>query len=265
MERENLRRRRSTHSGSLFLYVAFLLIPVTHRSQTTTSGDPSLQELPSAPVPQTQPDDKNKQDDKSQKEPPERQTNRIMGVVPNFAAVSANTELPPLNPHQKFVLAFHDSFDYSSFIWTGIIAFQSFGLNSDPELGRGFVGYSRYYWRAFVDGVSGTYFTEAIIPVITHEDPRYYTLGQGGFLRRTGYALSRTFLTRTDSGGRTFNWSEVGGNACEAALSNLYYPPQERGVSQTFRGWGNQMESAALNNVVKEFWPDIRRKVLRRK
>lgn len=195
----------------------------------------------------------------------ERQTKRMFWVVPNFGAVSANTQLPPLTPGGKFNLAFHDSFDYSSFVWTGIIAAQSLGLNSDPELGQGLAGYGRYYWRAFVDGVSGTYFTEAIVPVISHEDPRYYTLGQGGFFRRTYYALSRTYLTKTDSGTIAFNWSEVGGNACEAALSNLYYPPQERGVNQTLRDWGTQMESAALNNVAKEFWPDIRHKVFRLK
>ena len=195
----------------------------------------------------------------------ERQTKRMFWVVPNFAAVSPNTELPPLTPHGKWVLAMQDSFDYSSFVWTGIIAAQSLGLNSDPELGGGLAGYARYYWRAFADGVSGTYFTEAIVPIITHEDPRYYTLGHGGFLRRISYSLSRTVLTKTDSGGTDFNWSEVGGNACEAALSNLYYPPQERGRSQTLRGWGTQMESAALNNVVKEFWPDIRHRVFRLK
>lgn len=195
----------------------------------------------------------------------ERQTKRMFWVVPNFGAVSANTQLPALTPRGKFVLAFHDSFDYSSFAWTGIIAAQSFGLNSDPELGRGIAGYGRYYWRAFVDGVAGTYFTEAIVPVISHEDPRYYTLGHGGFWRRTYYALSRTYLTKTDAGGTSLNWSEVGGNACEAALSNLYYPPQERGAGQTLRDWGTQMESAALNNVAKEFWPDIRHKIFRRK
>ena len=198
-------------------------------------------------------------------QPAERQTKRIFWVVPNFAAVSANTELPPLTPHGKLVLAMHDSFDYSSFVWTGIIAAQSYGLNSDPELGRGAAGYARYYWRAFADGVSGTYFTEAFIPIISREDPRYYTLGRGGFFHRFGYSLSRTVLTKTDSGGTTFNWSEVGGSACEAALSNLYYPPQERGGHQTLRNWGDQMESAALNNIVKEFWPDIRHKVFRLK
>jgi hypothetical protein len=80
-----------------------------------------------------------------------------------------------------------------------------------------------------------------------------------------GYALSRTYLTKTDSGGTGFNWSEVGGNGLEATLSNAYYPPQERGAGQTLRNWGTQMESAALNNIFKEFWPDIRRKVFRQK
>jgi hypothetical protein len=65
-------------------------------------------------------------------------------------------------------------------------------------------------------------------------------------------------VTKTDSGGLSFNWSEVGGNALEAGLSNAYYPPSERGGRQTARNWGVQMESAALNNIAKEFWPDIR-------
>lgn len=189
----------------------------------------------------------------------------MMWVVPNFGAVSAGAQLPPLTTREKFKLAEDDSFDYSAFVWTGILAFQSWALNSDPELGQGVAGYGRYYWRGFADGVSGTYFTEAIVPALTHEDPRYYTMGRGGFLRRTEYALSRTFLTKTDSGGTSFNWSEVGGNGLEAGLSNAYYPPQEQGLNQTLRNWGTQMESAALNNVAKEFWPDIRHKILRQK
>jgi hypothetical protein len=189
----------------------------------------------------------------------------MLWVVPNFAAVSPNAKFTPLTPRQKFALASDDSFDYSSFVWTAIITAQSYALNSDPELGRGMAGYARYYWRAFADGVSGTFFTEAIVPVVTHEDPRYFTLGHGGLLRRMGYSLSRTVITKTDSGGTTFNWSEVAGNALEATLSNAYYPPQERGLHQTLRDWGTQMESAALNNVAKEFWPDIRRDVFRQK
>jgi hypothetical protein len=194
-----------------------------------------------------------------QDEPEGRQTNRIMGVVPNFGAVSANTQLPPLTTKGKFWLATEDNFDYSSFIWTGILAGQEFALKNYPEFGQGAAGYGRYYWHTFVDGVSGTYFTEAIVPWITHEDPRYYTMGHGGFFRRAGYALSRVVITKTDSGRTTFNWSEMGGNALEAGLANAYYPSQERGAHQTAVNWGAQIESAALNDIAKEFWPDVRR------
>ena len=195
-----------------------------------------------------------------------RQTNRMFGVVPNFAAVSSNTQLSPLSTRDKFSLAAQDSvLDYSSYTWTGILAAQAMALNSDPELGSGIVGYGRYYWRTFTDGVSGTFFTEAIVPAITHEDPRYYTLGRGGFLHRTGYAISRAFVTKTDSGGTGFNFSEVVGNGLEAGLSNADYPPQERSLSQTTVNWGTQMESAVLNHIFQEFWPDIRRKLLRQK
>ena len=194
-----------------------------------------------------------------------KQTTRMFGVIPNFAAVSADTVLPPLTARGKFVLATRDSVDYSSFIWAGMLAGQSMALNSYPELHHGIAGYSRYYWRAFADQASGSYFTEAIVPALTHEDPRYYTRGHGGFLRRAGYALSQVVLTKTDSGETSFNFSEIVGNAMEAGLSNFYYPPQERGLQSTAMNWLAQLEAASLNNLAREFWPDIRHKLLRQK
>jgi hypothetical protein len=194
-----------------------------------------------------------------------KQTSRIMWVVPNFTAVSANTQLPPLSSREKFKLATRDSVDYSSFLWAGFVAGQGMALKSYPEFHSGLAGYGRYYWRAFADQASGAFFTEAIVPSLTHEDPRYYTLGHGGFFRRTAYALSRVVVTKTDSGGLSFNYSEILGNGMEAGLSNFYYPAEERGLSKTAQNWGTQIEAAALNNVVKEFWPDIRRHVLRQK
>ena len=216
---------------------------------------------PAAATPGQVPDAQNKKDDSQT-----QQTKRMLWVIPNFGAVNANTQLPPLSTREKFVLAAQDSVvDYSSYTWAGILAGQAMLLNSDPELGHGIAGYGRYYWRTFVDGISGTFFTEAIMPAITHEDPRYYTMGKGGFFRRTGYAISRAFVTKTDSGGTSFNWSEVVGNGLEAGLSTAYYPPQGRGLSQTGRNWGTQMESAVLNHVFQEFWPDIRKNLFRQK
>jgi len=224
-------------------------------------GTQSTPETPTArPAQAPVPSDEKKKDDSEGK-----QTSRIMWVVPNFAAVSANTQLPPLSVREKFKLGTEDSVDYSSFVWAGFVAAQSMALKSYPELHSGAAGYGRYYWRAFADQASGAFFTEAIVPALTHEDPRYYTLGHGGFFRRTAYALSRVVITKTDSGGRSFNYSEIVGNGMEAGLSNFYYPPEERGFGKTAQNWGTQLEAAALNNIVKEFWPDIRRHLLRQK
>jgi hypothetical protein len=194
-----------------------------------------------------------------------KQTKRMFGIIPNFAAVSAHTEVPVLSARDKFILASKDSGDYSSFIWSGLQAAQSMALKSYPELHQGAAGYGRYYWRAFADQASGSFFTEAIVPALTHEDPRYYTLGYGGFFHRAGYALSRVVVTRTDSGRNTFNISEIAGNGMEAGLANLYYPPQERSFHNTAVNWATQLEAAGLNNLVREFWPDIHRKLLRQK
>src|SRR5579859_124900 len=277
------RALRTTRSGAVVLFL--LLSPALVRSQTaepekqsepareqqtqqsvsagasTSQSDAGTQSKSPKAVPAPEPPARQKTENSEGK-----QTKRMFWLVPNFAAVDAHKQLPPLSTREKFSLAAHDSVvDYSSYTWAGILAGQAMLLNSDPELGHGIAGYGRYYWRSFVDGVSGTFFTEAIVPAITHEDPRYYTKESGGFRRRIGYAISRAFVTKTDSGGTSFNWSEVAGNGLEAALSNVYYPPQERGVSQTAKNFGTQMESAVLNHVFQEFWPDIRHHLLRQK
>ena len=195
-----------------------------------------------------------------------KQTKRMFGVVPNFAAVSADPELPALTVRGKFKLATQDSVDYSSFVWAGMLAGQSMALKSYPEFRNGIAGYGRYYWRAFADEASGSFFTEALVPAITHEDPRYYTLGHGGFFsHRAGYALSCVVVTKTDSGGSGFNYAEIVGNGMEAGLANFYCPPEERGLRNTAVNWAAQLEAASLNNIIREFWPDIRQKFLRQK
>jgi hypothetical protein len=193
------------------------------------------------------------------------QTPRIMGVLPNFTAVDSNTRLPRLSTREKFVVAMHDSVDYSSFLLVAGLAGKGLSSNAIPSLGTGPAGFGRYYWREFTDQVSGTFFTEAIFPTLTHEDPRYYTFGKHGFFKRFAYAISRTVITLNDRGTNEFNISEIGGNASEAALSNLYYPAAERGFDKTAKNFATQTVITAGANVLKEFWPDIRKNVFRMK
>jgi len=153
-----------------------------------------------------------------------KQSKRILWIFPNYRAVSVGTQLPALSPRNKFWLATQDSFDYSAFISAGIIAGVSQANGSYPEFEQGGKGFGRYYWHAVADQTVGNYMTEAIVPSLTHEDPRYYTLGRGGFFKRTGYAVSRLLITRTDSGHPTFNISEIVGNGAGAGISDIYYP-----------------------------------------
>jgi len=190
-----------------------------------------------------------------------KQPKRILWIIPNYRAVSANTQLPPLSPKGKFWLATQDSFDYSSFALAGIVAGISQARKSTPEFGED--AYAKYLWRSFVDQAVGNYFTEALLPTATRQDPRYYTLGHGGFFRRSGYALSRLLITRTDSGGKNFNFSEIVGNGAGAGLSNLYYPRQERTWTKTGQKWLLQVGIDGVFNMAKEFWPDIDRAVFR--
>jgi hypothetical protein len=95
------------------------------------------------------------------------------------------------------------------------------------------------------------------------EDPRYYTRGHGGLFRRSGYAISRLVITRTDSGSRTFNFSEIVGNGAGSGISNLYYPTQERTWTKTQQKWLTQVALDGLFNIFKEFWPDIDRIIFR--
>ena len=234
----------------LLIGLGFLLGSIAVMGQETSP----LPDAPKSSQTQSNPEQNGRQSDDSEGQ----QTKRILWIIPNYRAVSASTKLPPLSTKAKFILATQDSFDYSSFIIAGLLAGYGQATNSTPEFHQGPAAYGRYYWHSFADQAVGNYSTEAIIPAVTREDPRYYTLGSGGFLHRTSYAISRLFITRTDSGGNTFNFSEIGGNLMGAGVSDFYYPSQERTFGKTATKWGTQIGVDGIGNLLKEFWPDIR-------
>ena len=191
------------------------------------------------------------------------QTKRIAGLVPNFQAVSADAVVQPLTFKQKFLLANQNTFDYSSFMFVGLQAGIEEATNTYPEFHKGEAGFVRYYWRTFADQSVGTYVTGALLPSLTHEDPRYYTHYHGSFVHRAAYAFSRLWITRNDAGKETFNISEVAGVGVSTAVSGFYYPTQERvSVGQNCMKWASQLLNDGIGNVFEEFWPDINRKFL---
>jgi hypothetical protein len=110
--------------------------------------------------------------------PDEQQTKRIMGMLPNFRSVSAGEIVPKETPRDKFVTATLDNFDYTSLLFAGVIAANSFVTKATPEFRQGAAGYGRYYWHTVADQAVENYFVELIVPAITHQDSRYYAMGR---------------------------------------------------------------------------------------
>ena len=185
------------------------------------------------------------------------QQKRIFGILPNFRAVSPGAVLPPQTVKDKLVTASQDSFDYSAFLLTFAVAAYGYGTNQTPEFGGGGLGFSRYLWHTYADQTSENFLVEFIVPAVTHEDTRYYTMGTGGAGKRLVYSISRTFITRTDSGKRRFNAGEIIGSGASAGLSNLYYPGPERTLGNTLDKWGTSVGIDTVSFMLKEFSPDL--------
>jgi hypothetical protein len=197
----------------------------------------------------------------------EEQQKRIMGMLPNFRSVTAGQVVPPETARQKLVTATEDNFDYTALFFAGVIAADSFAMKATPEFHQGAAGYARYYWHTVADQGIENYSVELIVPAITHEDSRYYAMGRegGGFLKRLGYSLSRTVVTKKDAGGETFNTSEIAGSGIAAGISLFYYPTEQRTVHDGFRDWGLDITYDAITFAFHEFWPDISHAVFGKK
>ncbi len=194
-----------------------------------------------------------------------QQTKRILFIIPNFRAESVDAKLPPMTAKEEIKLVLQDSFDYSSFIYVGIVAGIGQGENSYPEFGQGAAGYGRYYWHSMADAVDENAFTEFIVPYVTREDPRYYTLGRGGFAKRMVYSVSRLAITRDNNANNTINLSEIVGAGASAGISTLYYPSAYATWTKTGQKWLLQVAVNGLGNIAKEFWPDINASLFKNK
>ena len=192
------------------------------------------------------------------------QTRRILGIVPNFRSVGADTILSPQTAKEKLTVGLQDSFDYSSFVFAGLQAGESQASKSYPAFRQGAAGYGRYYWHTFVDQTDENLWVESLLPMALHEDSRYYTLGRGSFLKRARYALSRSVITRNDTGGETFNVAEVVGAGAAAGISSAYYPGKYRTWTKTGQRWLTNLILDSTTLVAKEFWPDINHSIIHR-
>ncbi|MGC9198936.1 MAG: hypothetical protein ACP5E5_08370 [Acidobacteriaceae bacterium] len=190
------------------------------------------------------------------------QPRRILGLMPNYRAVSAGIKAPPPTTREAFAIASQQSFDYSAFVFVALTSLLAEGDNAHPSLGKGVHGYWRYYWRGDIDKTDGNYWVYAILPIMLHEDERYYAMGVGGVWKRGFYAATRVLITPNYQGKNTFNAAELLGRGVSQAISLSYYPDRQGATDDFTEKFAYAVGRDALANVFREFWPDIDKHVL---
>ena len=187
---------------------------------------------------------------------------RLFFTLPNFLTLENANQVPPLTSRQKFKVVARSAFDYVQYPWYGFLAGISQAENSEPGYGQGAAGYGKRFGASTADGTIENFLTSAVFPSLLRQDPRFFQSGKGGFWHRTGYAITRVIVTRTDSGHAQVNYSEIFGSALGAGISTYsYHPHADKTLRNSAKVWGSQVGYDTITFVVKEFWPDIRRKI----
>jgi hypothetical protein len=264
----------------------FTLLSAAQQTTPPSSPESTGQAQPQAPAqgqpsPSAQPlpadKDKKGQDAGGQGKDSGTSNDRLFYTLPNFLSLENGGKVPPLTTKEKYAVVARGTFDPVQFPWWGLLAAINQADNAEPAFGQGFEGYAKRYGTTAADGIIENFMTAAVLPSLLHQDPRFFQSSKGGFARRGGYAISRIFVTRTDSGHSQFNYSEIFGSAAAAAISTYSYHPRstylstptnphmfvgsDRTLENTADVWGTQVALDTFTIVVKEFWPDIHRKL----
>jgi hypothetical protein len=187
-------------------------------------------------------------------EPPKR----MFGMIPDFEStndVAANRH--SLTVKQKYFIALENAFDFSAHIGNAFQSGIQQAFNSQPRYGEGWGAYGKRFAASEGDQITGSFLIYGTLPVLFHEDPRYFRRAEGPAKSRIWYAINRTFVTRKDDGTDGFNRSQTLGQLVSCGISTSYYPAQDRSVGHVFVNWAVNMGYNSGYNVLTEYYADL--------
>ena len=185
----------------------------------------------------------------------------------SFAQDPSSVTLAPPSTSEKWEFFVSETFTPLTLGAGAFNAGVSQLTHSAPLYGRHAwpTGYLKRWGASLGDITSQNFFGDFVLASAFHEDTRYRRRGESYKLwPRIRYAVSRSLVTRLDSGGTTFNFSNVLGTAMSAGLSNAYYPSTSRTLSVSLTNWGTSVGASGLANLLPEFLPDFKHWLKRR-
>ncbi len=191
---------------------------------------------------------------------------RILGIIPEFAAVNTTGAYKPLTVGQKFNLMWKSSIDPYTFTLAAVVSGIGQAKNSNAGYGQGAQGYFKRFGASYADTVDGNFWGNAVLTSAFHEDPRYFRKGEDfTATHRALYSASTAVWCRRDTGHWGPNYANVFGNIIAGGISNAYYPASDRGVGKTFTGALTVTAEGIIGSELEEFWPDIEAHFLRKR
>jgi hypothetical protein len=172
--------------------------------------------------------------------------------------------IQPLTSRDKMAYWLHEEVHPVS--WAPAFLSAGWGqlVDGDPKYGSDSAAFGERLGAAALREASGRFFSDSVLPVITHEDPRYYRKAYGGIKARGFYAAERVFLAQRDDGTSGFNYSDTIGNLANSALTVTYYPEPSANARAVVTGWLWSFAGSAGGNHFLEFWPDARDAIFHR-
>lgn len=177
---------------------------------------------------------------------------RVLGFLPNYY-VTYVPNAAPLNAKQKFQLAYKLSVDPVSFGLNAVSAGIEQASDQFGGYGQGAQGYAKRYGAGYADFVIGTFIGSAALPSLLKQDPRYFYRGTGSKKSRLLYAIAQSVICKGDNGHWQLNYSGIMGSVASGGVSNLYYPPSDRGASLIFENTAIGIGTTAAANILQEF------------
>ena len=169
----------------------------------------------------------------------------------------------PLSTGEKASVFGHRMIAPSAFAKTAFTAGIDQAKDSPEEWGQGMAGYGRRFAHKYTNrGMENAFGFLVAAPL--HQDPRYFRAEESGLVHRVLHAARSSFITRTDSGGESLAAWRLAGNFGAQVVSNAWRPERQRTISDTLHRGTVSIGYDVISNLLKEFWPDIRQKVLRR-
>lgn len=172
----------------------------------------------------------------------------------------------PLTAREKFDVFLHSTYSPRTFANAAIdeAADRMKGEHLNRAYETGFRGVGQRYGINLATNETDVFFQRFLFPTLLKQDPRYFRNPDLPFFQRALYAMSRVLITRTDNGGQAFNSSRILSVAATRAVADLYVPGEQQGMHPIIGCVSFTLLRDAGENLIHEFWPDVRRKFLHR-